>query len=169
MGPIGVQEMIFIFILALLLFGPKKLPELARLLGKGLSEFRRAKNELQSTFQTHMQELERETRMDEAKKSAASSAMITPPANPYSYAADEYGQASAGYGYSSSDGSSYPAEPPVEAHAAQTHEIEGPAPTPPLLEPVTGSVPRTNGVQSLSASAHSADTHSSEAKEEHPA
>jgi TatA/E family protein of Tat protein translocase len=168
MGPIGVQEMIFIFILALLMFGPKKLPELARMLGKGLSEFRRAKNELQSTFQTHMQELEREARMEDAKKSAASSPMITPPANPYSYAADEYGQASAGYGYSSSDSSSYPSEPPVEAHAAQTHEIESAAPAAPI-EPVNGSVPRTNGVQSLSASAHSAATHSSEAKEEHPA
>ncbi len=165
MGPIGVQEMIFIFILALLLFGPKKLPELARMLGKGLSEFRRAKNELQSTFQTHMQELEREARMDEAKKSAASSPMITPPANPYSYAADEYGQASAGYGYSSSDGSSYPSEPPVETHVAQTHEIDAAAPTPAVM----GSVPRTNGVQSLSAPDHSAETHSSEAKEEHPA
>ena len=165
MGPIGVQEMIFIFILALLMFGPKKLPELSRMLCKGLSEFRRAKNELQSTFQTHMQELEREARMEDAKKSAASSPMITPPANPYSYAADEYGQSSLGYGYASSDGSNYPSEPPVETHAPPMHEIEAAASTP----AVVGSVPRTNGVQSLSAAAHAADTHESEAKEEHPA
>ncbi|MBV9268685.1 MAG: twin-arginine translocase TatA/TatE family subunit [Acidobacteriaceae bacterium] len=64
MGPIGVQEMIGIFLIALLLFGPKKLPELGRTLGKALSEFRRAKNELKSTFESHLHELERETRVD---------------------------------------------------------------------------------------------------------
>jgi sec-independent protein translocase protein TatA len=68
MGPIGVQEMIGIFLIALLLFGPKKLPELGRMLGKGLSEFRRMKNELKTTFDTHMQELEREARLAEAPK-----------------------------------------------------------------------------------------------------
>lgn len=62
MGPIGMQEMIVIFVVALLLFGPKKLPELGRMLGKGLSEFRRAKSELKATFESHLQELERETR-----------------------------------------------------------------------------------------------------------
>ena len=49
MGPIGAQEMILIFLVALVLFGPKKLPELGRLLGKGLTEYRRAKSELKST------------------------------------------------------------------------------------------------------------------------
>ena len=43
MGPIGYPEMMFIFILALLLFGPKKLPELGKTLGKALTEFNRAK------------------------------------------------------------------------------------------------------------------------------
>ena len=37
MGPLGMQEMMLIFLLALLLFGPKKLPELGKLLGKGLT------------------------------------------------------------------------------------------------------------------------------------
>jgi sec-independent protein translocase protein TatA len=61
MGPIGYPEMVFIFVLALLLFGPKKLPELGKLLGKGLTEFNRAKNELKSTFDREMRDLERET------------------------------------------------------------------------------------------------------------
>ncbi len=61
MGPIGYPEMVFIFILALLLFGPKKLPELGKMLGKGLTEFNRAKNELKSTFDREMRDLERET------------------------------------------------------------------------------------------------------------
>ena len=62
MGPIGIPEMIFIFVLALLIFGPKKLPELGRSFGKGLAEFRRASNELKGTFQREMDNIETETR-----------------------------------------------------------------------------------------------------------
>lgn len=61
MGPIGYPEMMFIFILALLLFGPKKLPELGKTLGKALTEFNRAKSELKNTFDREMKTLERET------------------------------------------------------------------------------------------------------------
>ncbi|MGA2133402.1 MAG: twin-arginine translocase TatA/TatE family subunit [Bryobacteraceae bacterium] len=60
MGPIGVQEMIFIFLLALVLFGPKKLPELGRMLGRAITEFRRAQSELKATFDREMLNLERE-------------------------------------------------------------------------------------------------------------
>jgi sec-independent protein translocase protein TatA len=65
MGPVGVQEMVFIFLLALLLFGPKKLPEVGRMVGKALSEFRRAQNELKSTFEREMRNLEQETNLKE--------------------------------------------------------------------------------------------------------
>ena len=61
MGPLGVPEMIFIFLLALVLFGPKKLPELGRTFGKALTEFRRAQSDLKSSFEREMQNLERET------------------------------------------------------------------------------------------------------------
>src|SRR5215467_5749219 len=60
MGPVGVQEMIVIFLVALVLFGPKKLPELGKTIGKAITEFRRAQSELKSTFETHMRELEKE-------------------------------------------------------------------------------------------------------------
>ena len=60
MGPVGVQEMIVIFLVALVLFGPRKLPELGRTLGKAITEFRRAQSELKSTFDHHMRELEKE-------------------------------------------------------------------------------------------------------------
>lgn len=65
MGPLGVPEMIFIFVLALLVFGPKKLPELGKSFGKGMAEFRRASNELKTTFQTEMDNIERETKLKE--------------------------------------------------------------------------------------------------------
>jgi sec-independent protein translocase protein TatA len=65
MGPLGWQETVFIFLLALLIFGPKKLPELGKTLGKAMTEFRRASNELKSTFDREMSNLERETQLKE--------------------------------------------------------------------------------------------------------
>jgi TatA/E family protein of Tat protein translocase len=61
MGTLGIQEMIVIFVLALVLFGPKKLPELGRTIGKAITEFRRASNDLKATFEREMQTLERES------------------------------------------------------------------------------------------------------------
>ena len=60
MGPLGWQETIFIFVLALLIFGPKKLPELGKTIGKAMTEFRRASSELKSTWDREMASLERE-------------------------------------------------------------------------------------------------------------
>ena len=62
---IGTPEMIFIFLLALLLFGPKKLPEIGRTVGKALTEFRRASSELKATFDREMKNLEAETGVKE--------------------------------------------------------------------------------------------------------
>ena len=61
MFTLGVPEMAVIFILALVLFGPKKLPELGRTIGKAMTEFRRASNDLKATFEREMHTLERET------------------------------------------------------------------------------------------------------------
>jgi|SRR5665213_202435 len=65
MGPLGSQEIVVIFILALLLFGPKKLPELGRTVAKAMKEFRKAQSELKSTFDREMQNLEREVGIKE--------------------------------------------------------------------------------------------------------
>src|ERR1700691_775189 len=89
MGPVGVPEMVVIFLVALVLFGPKKLPELGRTLGKAISEFRRAQSELKATFEREMQNLERETN---PQKEIGGSG--------YQY--DNYN-----YDYSSSDASTY--------------------------------------------------------------
>src|SRR5256885_16644275 len=58
---IGMQEMVIIFLVALVLFGPKKLPELGRTIGKALTEFRRASSDLRASFEREMHNLERET------------------------------------------------------------------------------------------------------------
>ena len=60
MGPLGFPETVFIFVLALLVFGPKKLPELGRTIGKAMTEFRRASSELKATFDREMTQIERE-------------------------------------------------------------------------------------------------------------
>jgi TatA/E family protein of Tat protein translocase len=59
MGQLGISELIFIFIIALLVFGPKKLPDLGKSLGKGLKEFKKAKDDLTSTWHEQMKDVER--------------------------------------------------------------------------------------------------------------
>jgi sec-independent protein translocase protein TatA len=151
MGPIGVQEMMVIFLVALLLFGPKKLPELGRLLGKGLTEFRRAKNELKSSFETHLRELEREANVDAALKSAnslySSPASIT--SSSYSY--DESGHYEPSYSAPTPYQEAAPSTPVSSlsstASATATQDAEAYRETPSIPAPVAGTVPRANGIQ----------------------
>ena len=65
MGQLGFTELIIIFVIALLVFGPKKLPELGKSLGKGLREFRRATEDIKSNWDEHMREVEKS--VDEVK------------------------------------------------------------------------------------------------------
>ena len=60
MGNIGIPELVIIFTIALIIFGPRKLPELGKSLGKSLAEFKRASNELKNT-------LDEEIRMEERR------------------------------------------------------------------------------------------------------
>ena len=55
-GSIGMPELILIFIVALLVFGPKKLPEIGKSLGKGLAEFKRASDELKKTIEQEIEQ-----------------------------------------------------------------------------------------------------------------
>ena len=61
LGPIGMQELIIIFVIALIVFGPRKLPQLGKSLGKSIAEFKRASNELRNT-------LEEEIRVEETRR-----------------------------------------------------------------------------------------------------
>ena len=82
----GFSEILFIFVLALLLFGPKKLPEIGRQVGRFLAEFRRAKNEFQSQLQEEMRRLEVEA-------AAAKQAMtVTPSPAPNTIPSGTLGQ-----------------------------------------------------------------------------
>jgi sec-independent protein translocase protein TatA len=78
-GSIGFPELLVIFVIALIVFGPRKLPELGKSLGKSLAEFKRASNELRST-------LEEEVRLDEQRTAPPAQAAI--PAAPIETPAD---------------------------------------------------------------------------------
>lgn len=55
-GPIGMPELILIFLVALLVFGPRKLPELGKSLGRGLAEFKRASDDLKRTIEDEIEQ-----------------------------------------------------------------------------------------------------------------
>ena len=64
MGSLGMQEIIVIFVLALIIFGPRKLPDIGKSLGRGMAEFKKASNELKQTW-------EDEVRLDKEKQDMA--------------------------------------------------------------------------------------------------
>ncbi|HEX7795244.1 MAG TPA: twin-arginine translocase TatA/TatE family subunit [Vicinamibacterales bacterium] len=74
-GSIGMPELIVIFVIALVVFGPRRLPEIGHSLGKAIAEFKRATNELQRT-------LEEEVRADEARSRAAAATPVDSAASP---------------------------------------------------------------------------------------
>ena len=66
--------MIVVFVVVLVVFGPKKLPELARGLGKLMAEFRKASTDFKSAFEEEMRDLERQALLAERKKAAEAAA-----------------------------------------------------------------------------------------------
>jgi sec-independent protein translocase protein TatB len=68
---LSIPHMIVIFVVVLVVFGPQKLPELARGLGKLMAEFRKASTDFKSAFEEEMREMERQARVAELKKQAA--------------------------------------------------------------------------------------------------
>jgi sec-independent protein translocase protein TatA len=80
-GSIGMPELIIILVIALIIFGPRKLPELGKSLGRSLNEFKKASTDLQNTLE---QEIKIEEQKEQAKKNkdeekTASSAFDTDP------------------------------------------------------------------------------------------
>ncbi len=79
-GSIGMPELVIILVIALIIFGPRKLPELGRSLGKSIGEFRKASNELKNTLEEEIRvEEHREQRAKmAAEQDSAVAAAVTP-------------------------------------------------------------------------------------------
>lgn len=84
-GSIGMPELIIILVIALIIFGPRKLPELGRSLGRSIGEFKRASNELRNTLEEEIRfEEQRDQRaaMRDEQDSAIAAAGTPPSATP---------------------------------------------------------------------------------------
>ncbi|HEV8608640.1 MAG TPA: twin-arginine translocase TatA/TatE family subunit [Thermoanaerobaculia bacterium] len=101
-GPIGMPELILIFLVALLVFGPRKLPELGKSLGRGLAEFKRASDDLKRTIEDEIEQGKHQVsavrdevasvkeRVGEIRNTVASSAAVgTAPSSPASAAENQ--------------------------------------------------------------------------------
>ena len=149
MGPVGWQEMVVIFIVALVLFGPRKLPELGRTLGKAISEFRRASNELKSTFEREMQAIERENEsLKEVTRAYVNDTYTSYNESGYDSPYHDSGAyGSYNYGYESTDSTaSHPSTNGESAVQDAGSEVHGSA-----VPAVEGTVPRTPGTETASA------------------
>lgn len=65
---LGLPELLVIFVIALLVFGPKKLPELGKSIGRAMAEFKKASDEFKDTIQQEMKEVEKSADLEEIKK-----------------------------------------------------------------------------------------------------
>ena len=78
-GSIGMPELIIIFVIALIIFGPRKLPELGRSLGRSLVELKLASNDLRNTLEDEIKIEEQHTPSSTSQKSEQASASLIPP------------------------------------------------------------------------------------------
>lgn len=151
MFTLGVPEMVVIFILALVLFGPRKLPELGRTIGNALTEFRRASNDLKATFEREMHTLEQENkaiRQTTSKVTGDLKKSLTAPLDPLKQgiSIDDPEGASATSGTRSSNGTqaskSAAQSQPVESASSEAANAQ---PADPVQEPVQKKQPAIQG------------------------
>lgn len=117
---IGSTELLIILVVALIVIGPSKLPDLMRTLGKGMAEFRRMSSDVKSTFEAEVDRADREHRQAEAKKelypdpAAAAPPAGSPSVKPAAPAQPAGGPEHAG---NVADTSSAKADPAAKRHA----------------------------------------------------
>jgi sec-independent protein translocase protein TatB len=120
---LSIPHMIVVFIVVLVVFGPQKLPELARGLGKLMAEFRKASTDFKSAFEEEMREMERQALQADRKK-AAEAAAASAAAEPNQLAA--------------------PALPAGTESRTSDAATDTPATEDPVISPVAKSVPRSS-------------------------
>jgi TatA/E family protein of Tat protein translocase len=140
MGPIGYQEMVVIFIVALLLFGPKKLPEIGRTVAKTLGEFRKASADLKETWRREMEAIDRETQDVRAdlNKEVQGLTDSTPNYNESYYGSQDSNYDYGAYGY-----------PDSNADSATAAVVAGEG----VAQLEAGSAPAESGVETVAGEA----------------
>ena len=79
---LSFPHLVVLFVIALVIFGPQKLPELARMLGKATAEFRKMTTDFRYALEDEVRELDRQNRIREEEAAAAARAAQAPPATP---------------------------------------------------------------------------------------
>lgn len=152
---LSIPHLIIIFIVALVVFGPEKIPELARNLGKIMAEFRRVTGDLRSTFEGHLRDLEREADQRRiAPAAAAPAAVAAAPAVPSAPAVSEPTASPAPGTVPSNPPNAVAVVPkPESADSIATESASVPAPGDPMYDPYLGEwPPRESGNGSKTSS-----------------
>jgi TatA/E family protein of Tat protein translocase len=148
---LSIPHMIVVFIVVLVVFGPQKLPELAKGLGKLMAEFRKASTDFKSAFENEMRDLERQAAEVERKKRellAKANAAIEAPITLASPSGAETQPAPAQLADSSS------------AEAQRVTEAEAGTPMTPIVTPVAEAISRSSADESHTDSAPSTEASS---------
>jgi sec-independent protein translocase protein TatB len=124
---LSMTHMVVLFIVVLVVFGPHKLPELARGLGKLMAEFRKASTDFKSAFEQEMRDIERQALQAERKKAAEAVAAASVTAEQPATLATQAGAETA----------SATTSAPLDADSRATEAL--------VVTPVAESVPRSNG------------------------
>jgi TatA/E family protein of Tat protein translocase len=150
---LSIPHMIVVFIVVLVVFGPQKLPELARGLGKLMAEFRKASTDFKAAFEEEMRDLERQAREVERRKAEAAAAAKSVTAEPQ--------PATQG---SPSGVETQPSRAQLAAGEADTRATEST-----MVEPVSETVPRgadsPDGVEANRSEEHGTGSGSTEPTE----
>jgi sec-independent protein translocase protein TatB len=141
---LSIPHLIIIFIVALVVFGPEKIPELARNLGKIMAEFRRVTGDLRGTFEGHLRDLEREADQRRIAPAAAArpASVAAVPAVPSAPAASEPTASPAPATVPSNPPNAAAVAPnPEAADSMATENVSVPAPGDPMYDPYLGEWP----------------------------
>ena len=143
---LSIPHMIVLFVLVLVVFGPQKLPELARTLGKLMAEFRKASTDFKGAFEEEMRNIERQAIVTERQKAQAAAAATVMPAEP------------------ATQGTA-----PGSESAAAESEMDHRVTEAPVIAPVAEAVPRSEepSIEEKSETATAASTGSQEAIHDH--
>ena len=151
---LSIPHMIVVFVIVLVVFGPQKLPELARGLGKLMAEFRKASTDFKSAFEEEMRDLERQAREVERRKAEAASAAAAAQTQPETLATPSGAETQAG-------GGELAAGDATEAGIAEVGVGEGP-----VVAPVAeGNVARDTDMETPSAPGNSEGSEASAAQD----